>query len=435
MDDKDDDHDGTFASLDLYDDLITDEGISRQDNYDELSRKYDDAVLKIQKLESEVDTLRKSESKLSERCGVLEKNISTLFLTARLELQRKDKVIQHYKHMKNPRNQTGSTFAMNPVLNRVVRKNRWEQSESEKDSVTCIADKGKTKRRLSSDDREEKVQKKRKFSDKAANFGEENVTRCENVSRTENCRQNAARKILEKSKKDVQRRSSVEKSIIHLKDKNSENIDREKVKGSREDGCSANKSRKNEKKDRDEKKRRHTAENGKRNETKGKNELSEIIMGKDNLVEENVNKKPDSSSVCDLREKLRLKRMREEKNINKDNLLEREKMKSLEEISSPKNRSRSRTAEAKSPISLKSSISHKSLVGHPAKSLDANESDHERQGKAEYLSPVSKPRLEHGRQVTPKTKSVVEKVPNHNSDKIHSHSKGLHSKGWFKQAL
>ncbi|XP_069140746.1 uro-adherence factor A-like [Argopecten irradians] len=404
-----------LTSLDLYDDLITDEGLTRQDNYDELSRKYDAAVLKNQELESEVATLRKTESSLTERCTVLEKNISTLFLTARLELQRKDKVIQYYKQMKTPRNQTA-------YGTKVVRQSRWEQPGTNNDQESVSEDKGRTKRRLSSDDQEEKDKKKRKVSDKAGN------NRQENVPRTENCRQNAARKILEKSKRDIQRRASVERSLMPPRDKIIGKTDREKNRRSRKD--SGNESRKSDKNDSREKKSQTTEENETRGEGKRKDKLGETNKRKD---PENGDKK--SGSVCDLREKLRLKRLRDN-NINKNQSLDyrnygtstsnyskvcsetderslssSERTKPLEEFSSPKSGSRNRLAETSSPNHAKS---------------DSKERENNLQRTADFLSPVSKCRSNYEKQVTPKRKSVLEKVSNKDSNRKDSQSGSKH---------
>ncbi|XP_021362867.1 uncharacterized protein LOC110456428 isoform X2 [Mizuhopecten yessoensis] len=433
------DQDDTLASLDLYDDLITDEGLSRQYNYDELSRKYDAAVLKITELESKVDTLQKSESKLSKNCEILEKNISTLFLTARLELQRKDRAIQQYKHMREPRKQTRIAPASNPRLNRDDERNHWEHSKKASDSI--LVDKVKTKRRLSSDDHEEKIKKKRKLSDKTGNYGEENASKCNNAStRTDNCGQNAARKILEKSRKDFQRRLSGGKSSTHAYDEHDQNTEREKKKGNKEGECSANELRKAERNDRREKRRKNTVENEKRDETKTKDNRIKTTSENVHFVEENRNKIAASGGVCDLREKLKMKRLRDEENFKKANLLDskrnpcnilkvdsksyspEEKTKSLGDISSPKNNNRpSHTNRNRS--GNRSSEEHSSpRVGLLAKSCDTKGSDQELKKKVYHLSPISKPRSDRNKQVNENRKSSADTKSSLDSERLKSQS-------------
>ncbi|XP_060084358.1 uncharacterized protein LOC132563635 [Ylistrum balloti] len=417
MDNLVDDNDNNFSSLDLYDDLITDEGLIRQDNYDELSRKYDDAVLKIKQLESEVDTLRKSESRLTEKCDTLERNISSLFLTARLELKRKDNIIQQNKFMREPRTQGRPTSDAIPRFNRGDKRNHREFPESGKSSVSITAGNGNTKRRLSSDDREEKVQKKRKFLDKTDKKKEDNATKCD-LSGPDNCRQSAAKKILEKSKKDIQRRLSGGRSSIHLDTEHGEKRDRERFKRDKEDRCSEKELSKFKKNERHEKKQKNTMENENRGESKRKDKKhSESTLGKDHFTEDNVNKKSGSGISCDLREKLRLKRLRNEENSKNTNSLESnisEKIKSIVKISSPKdtnNRSRNKWIEDKS-----------SQYAPMSKSCVSKEKNDELYRKADHLSPISKSRMDCEKQVT--TNRKLQLVRKHDSDKLNSQSTG-----------
>ncbi|XP_063403884.1 protein split ends-like [Mytilus trossulus] len=77
--------------LDLYGDLITDENIQKHEDYEELDKNYKEALDRITSLEKDLDESRNTETELKKKIETLEKNSSALLITARAELQRKDR--------------------------------------------------------------------------------------------------------------------------------------------------------------------------------------------------------------------------------------------------------------------------------------------------------------------------------------------------------
>ncbi|XP_076077770.1 uncharacterized protein LOC143048155 [Mytilus galloprovincialis] len=77
--------------LDLYGDLITDENIQKHEDFEELDKNYKEALDRITSLEKDLDESRNTETELKKKIETLEKNSSALLVTARAELQRKDR--------------------------------------------------------------------------------------------------------------------------------------------------------------------------------------------------------------------------------------------------------------------------------------------------------------------------------------------------------
>ncbi|XP_071133720.1 dentin sialophosphoprotein-like [Mytilus edulis] len=77
--------------LDLYGDLITDENIQKHEDFEELDKNYKEALDRITSLEKDLDESRNTEMELKKKIETLEKNSSALLITARAELQRKDR--------------------------------------------------------------------------------------------------------------------------------------------------------------------------------------------------------------------------------------------------------------------------------------------------------------------------------------------------------
>ncbi|CAG2240421.1 unnamed protein product [Mytilus edulis] len=86
--------------LDLYGDLITDENIQKHEDFEELDKNYKEALDRITSLEKDLDESRNTETELKKKIETLEKNSSALLITARAELQRKDRELASLRRSK-----------------------------------------------------------------------------------------------------------------------------------------------------------------------------------------------------------------------------------------------------------------------------------------------------------------------------------------------
>ncbi|XP_015830938.2 CASP8-associated protein 2 [Nothobranchius furzeri] len=81
-------------SLDLYEDLVAEEQLSRESSYDELKSKLQEAQTQIRDLHTRLEQMEVQNLGLSKENHSLKKNISALLRTARQEVTRKDAEIQ-----------------------------------------------------------------------------------------------------------------------------------------------------------------------------------------------------------------------------------------------------------------------------------------------------------------------------------------------------
>ncbi|XP_067676128.1 serine-rich adhesin for platelets-like [Haliotis asinina] len=81
------------SNLDLYTEILSDELQQRHDSQIQLEQKYSTAVARIQDLEAELQKLKETEEKTRAQNIVIKQNITSLLLTSKTELQRKDREI------------------------------------------------------------------------------------------------------------------------------------------------------------------------------------------------------------------------------------------------------------------------------------------------------------------------------------------------------
>ncbi|XP_052808428.1 uncharacterized protein LOC128237175 [Mya arenaria] len=84
---------GHHNDLDLYDDLITEEVQQKAESHQEMLKRFEEAMSMVKRLESENQVLRKSVKKQEMSCRDLQKNFSSLLVTARGEISRKEREI------------------------------------------------------------------------------------------------------------------------------------------------------------------------------------------------------------------------------------------------------------------------------------------------------------------------------------------------------
>lgn len=88
-----DDSEGHLDDLDLYDDLIREEDQNRLNSYQEMVKKYEEAVSQMSKMEAEIRALREANTKHETTSRDLQKNFTSLLITAKGELSRKEREI------------------------------------------------------------------------------------------------------------------------------------------------------------------------------------------------------------------------------------------------------------------------------------------------------------------------------------------------------
>ncbi|XP_046353945.2 microtubule-associated protein futsch-like [Haliotis rufescens] len=131
------------SSLDLYTEILSDEVQQRHDSRIQLEQKYSTAVARIQDLEAELNKLKESEEKARTQNIVIKQNITSLLLTSKTELKRKDREITRLNLLLAKRG--GGNFRGNHTD---VRK--YNESSPSRQKVTRMSDEytdGQTPRR------------------------------------------------------------------------------------------------------------------------------------------------------------------------------------------------------------------------------------------------------------------------------------------------
>ncbi|KAK3097508.1 hypothetical protein FSP39_010314 [Pinctada imbricata] len=82
------------TGLDLYDDILISEGIQKQQTNDELQQKYSEAQARITELEIELEQTKNSEKHYKQLTESVTNNLSSLLVTAKAEISRKDTIIK-----------------------------------------------------------------------------------------------------------------------------------------------------------------------------------------------------------------------------------------------------------------------------------------------------------------------------------------------------
>nr|XP_022291702.1 uncharacterized protein LOC111103014 [Crassostrea virginica] len=209
-----------LTAFDLYDDLITHEGLQHEALVKELNEKYKAALDTIQDLEKELKAAKKLETYYSEKCLSLEKNISLLYVTAKAELQRKESQIEELRQKSHRRKP--SCRKPHPA-DALAEEDSHVRSNGHNDSVNARPNKGKfrnseptksprkRKFRGSGDDLRDDSKKRSRKED--SNYkGAEPSSFQGVVFHSEKSRDGliSARKLVEKSIKDLRNRRSSE---------------------------------------------------------------------------------------------------------------------------------------------------------------------------------------------------------------------------------
>ncbi|XP_028253579.1 CASP8-associated protein 2 [Parambassis ranga] len=111
-------------SMDLYEDIVTEEHQSKQSSYNELQARFQAAQNQIKELRRRLEQMEMQNTGLSSENCCLKKNISALLRTARQEVARKDAEIQrlnqrsikgpHHSHINNPNSSSRNPTSSRP---------------------------------------------------------------------------------------------------------------------------------------------------------------------------------------------------------------------------------------------------------------------------------------------------------------------------------
>ncbi|KAL3881559.1 hypothetical protein ACJMK2_027985 [Sinanodonta woodiana] len=96
------------GGLDLYSDILTEDVKQREHTFDELQNKFEEAQKKITMLENELANQQSLVHEYLKKNSTLQSNISSLFITARRELHRKDSEIRELRNSTPQRHWNGT---------------------------------------------------------------------------------------------------------------------------------------------------------------------------------------------------------------------------------------------------------------------------------------------------------------------------------------